>query len=98
MLPSTPLLSAFAAASLVLALTPGPAVVYIVARTLAQGRMRGLASVFGVALGNFGNAIGAAVGLAALLTGTHFVHRPGGAHGLRHARCALKRSATARAR
>jgi threonine/homoserine/homoserine lactone efflux protein len=66
MLPSAPLLSAFAAASLVLALTPGPAVIYIVARTLAQGRMRGLASAFGVALGNFCNAIGAALGLAAL--------------------------------
>jgi threonine/homoserine/homoserine lactone efflux protein len=66
MLPSAPHLSAFAAASLVLALTPGPAVVYIVARTLAQGRMRGLASVLGVALGNLCNAIGAALGLAAL--------------------------------
>jgi threonine/homoserine/homoserine lactone efflux protein len=66
LLPATPLLAAFAGASLVLALTPGPAVVYIVARTLAQGRARGLASVLGVALGNFANAIGAAVGLAAL--------------------------------
>jgi threonine/homoserine/homoserine lactone efflux protein len=66
MLPDTPLLLAFVGASLVLALTPGPAVVYIVARTLAQGRACGLASVLGVALGNLGNAIGAALGLAAL--------------------------------
>lgn len=66
MLPDTPLLLAFIGASLVLALTPGPAVVYIVARTLAQGRACGLASVLGVALGNLGNAIGAAIGLAAL--------------------------------
>ncbi len=66
MLPETPLLLAFAGASLVLALTPGPAVVYIVARTVAQGRACGLASVLGVALGNLGNAIGAALGLAAL--------------------------------
>jgi threonine/homoserine/homoserine lactone efflux protein len=65
-LPSTPLLAAFAGASLVLALTPGPAVVYIVARTLAQGRARGLASVIGVAFGNLANALGAALGLAAL--------------------------------
>ena len=65
-LPQTPLLLAFVGASLVLALTPGPAVVYIIARTVAQGRACGLASVFGVALGNLGNALGAALGLAAL--------------------------------
>ncbi|MGE0800982.1 MAG: LysE family translocator [Lautropia sp.] len=57
---------AFAAVSVVLAVTPGPAVVYIVARTLAQGRRSGLTSVAAVALGNFGNAAGAALGLAAL--------------------------------
>lgn len=66
LLPPLPLLLAFATASLILALTPGPAVVYILARTLSQGRASGLASVAGVALGNLGNAIGAALGLAAL--------------------------------
>lgn len=66
MLPDTPLLLAFVGASLVLALTPGPAVVYIVARTLAQGRACGLSSVLGVALGNLANALGAALGLAAV--------------------------------
>lgn len=66
MLPDTPLLLAFIGASLTLALTPGPAVVYIIARTVAQGRASGLASVLGVALGNLANAVGAAVGLAAL--------------------------------
>ncbi|MDP3858504.1 MAG: LysE family translocator [Stagnimonas sp.] len=66
MLPDMPLLLAFVGASLVLALTPGPAVVYIVARTVAQGRACGLASVMGVALGNLANAAGAALGLAAL--------------------------------
>jgi threonine/homoserine/homoserine lactone efflux protein len=64
--PDTALLIAFCAASLVLALTPGPAVLYIVARTLGQGRPSGFASVGGVALGNFGNAAGAALGLGAL--------------------------------
>ena len=62
----TPLFGAFLLASLVLAATPGPGVAYIVARTLAQGRRAGLASVAGVALGNLGNAVGASVGLAAL--------------------------------
>lgn len=66
LLPPWPLLLAFMAASLALALTPGPAVVYIVARTVAQGRSAGLASAVGVALGNFGNALGAALGLAVL--------------------------------
>jgi threonine/homoserine/homoserine lactone efflux protein len=49
-----------------LAVTPGPAVFYILTCTLAQGRRAGLASVAGVALGNLGNAIGASIGLAAL--------------------------------
>lgn len=62
-----PLLAAFGLASLVLAATPGPGVLYIVTRTLAQGRRAGLASVAGVALGNLGNAMGASLGLAALL-------------------------------
>ena len=62
-----PLLAAFGLASLVLAATPGPGVLYIVTRTLAQGRRAGLASVAGVALGNLGNAMAASLGLAALL-------------------------------
>lgn len=66
LLPSLPLLMAFLFASLALAVTPGPAVIYVLTRTLAQGRRAGLASVAGVALGNLGNAVGAAIGLAAL--------------------------------
>jgi threonine/homoserine/homoserine lactone efflux protein len=61
-----PLLWAFVAASVVLAVTPGPVVLYVVARTVSQGRMAGFASVAGGALGNLFNAIGAALGLAAL--------------------------------
>ena len=63
---ATTTLAAFAAASLVLSVTPGPGVLYVVTRTLAQGRRAGLVSVAGVALGNFGNAVGASIGLAAL--------------------------------
>ncbi len=63
----SPLWIPFLLASLVLAATPGPGVLYIVARTLALGRRAGLASVLGVMLGNLGNALGAALGLAALL-------------------------------
>jgi threonine/homoserine/homoserine lactone efflux protein len=66
LLPPGPLLGAFVVASGVLAVTPGPGVVYIVTRCLAQGRRSGLASVAGVAVGNLGNAAGASLGLAAL--------------------------------
>jgi threonine/homoserine/homoserine lactone efflux protein len=66
LLPGGTALYAFLAATLVLALTPGPGVVFIVTRTLAQGRTAGLASVAGVALGNLANAVGASIGLAAL--------------------------------
>jgi threonine/homoserine/homoserine lactone efflux protein len=66
LLPTWPLLSVFLAASFVLAITPGPGVFYIVARSVAQGQRHGLASVAGVALGNLGNAAGASLGLAAL--------------------------------
>ena len=65
-LPAWPLLTAFLVASVVLAVTPGPGVFYIVTRSLTLGRRSGLASVAGVALGNLGNAIGASAGLAVL--------------------------------
>ncbi len=66
LLPPWSLLSVFLLASFVLAVTPGPGVFYIVTRSVAQGRRSGLASVLGVAVGNFGNAVAASVGLAAL--------------------------------
>ena len=59
---------AFVLASFALAVTPGPGVLYIVTRTLAQGRAAGIGSVVGVACGNFLNAVGASVGLAALFS------------------------------
>ncbi|MBA3508128.1 MAG: LysE family translocator [Betaproteobacteria bacterium] len=62
----SPMFGAFVIASVLLAVTPGPGVFYIVARSLTEGRLSGLASVAGVALGNLGNAIGASLGLAAL--------------------------------
>ena len=61
---SAPTFVAFLAASLILAVTPGPGVVYIITQTLGQGRKAGLASIGGIALGNLGNAAVASVGLA----------------------------------
>ena len=57
----------FLVASFILAITPGPGVIYVVTRTLRQGRRAGLASVLGIALGNFSNSAAASLGLAALL-------------------------------
>ncbi|MHB1018327.1 MAG: LysE family translocator [Coriobacteriia bacterium] len=58
---------AFVAASLLLCLTPGPVVTYIVARGVTQGRRAAIASVSGVAVGNALLAVAAALGLAAVL-------------------------------
>lgn len=68
LLPAGGVLSAFVLASFVLAVTPGPGVFYIVTRSLAEGRRAGLCSVLGVALGNLGNAVGTAAGLAAVFS------------------------------
>lgn len=65
--PPSPLFAAFLAASIILAVTPGPGVLFIVSRTLAEGRRAGLASVLGIAMGNLGNALLAALGLALVL-------------------------------
>ena len=65
-LPHATSLLAFVAARLVLAVTPGPAVLYIVTCSAGQGRRLGFASVAGIAAGNLGNAVAASFGLAAL--------------------------------
>lgn len=66
LLPPWSLFSVFFLASFVLAVTPGPGVLYIVTRSLVQGRRYGLVSVAAVALGNLGNVLAASVGLAGL--------------------------------
>ncbi len=60
-------LALFVAATLALTLTPGPAVLFIVARSMSLGRRAGFMSVLGVGLGNTVHAAAAALGLAALL-------------------------------
>ena len=57
----------FLVAALALLLVPGPAVLYIVARSMDQGRAAGLVSVLGVSLGSFVHVAFAAVGLSAIL-------------------------------
>ncbi|MFY0613201.1 MAG: LysE family translocator [Hyphomicrobiaceae bacterium] len=57
----------FFAAALVIAISPGPGILYVAARTLAGGRTVGLASSFGTSLGGLVHVIGGAVGLSALV-------------------------------
>src|SRR5919112_6133332 len=66
-MPDPTLWGLFVAASVVLLLTPGPAVLYIVARSVQQGRAAGLASVLGIHLGTIVHIAAAAVGLSALI-------------------------------
>lgn len=60
-------LLAFSAATLLLLIIPGPAVMYIVTRSAAQGRRAGVVSVAGIHAGTIVHVIAAMVGLSAIL-------------------------------
>ena len=66
-MPSIDSLLAFGLASVVLLLIPGPAVTYVVNRSVSDGRSVAFASVAGLELGNFVHVIAATVGLSAVL-------------------------------
>jgi threonine/homoserine/homoserine lactone efflux protein len=66
-MPALSKLPLFLLASLVLLLTPGPAVLYIIARSLDQGRLAGLVSVLSIEIGNSFHVIAATLGVSALL-------------------------------
>lgn len=66
-MPEFSTLLVFLTAALILLVTPGPAVLYIVARSIDQGRMAGLVSTLGVGCGSFVHVTAAALGLSALL-------------------------------
>jgi threonine/homoserine/homoserine lactone efflux protein len=57
----------FVVACAALAITPGPNLVYLVARTVAQGRTAGLVSLAGTTAGFVAHVLAAALGLSALL-------------------------------
>src|SRR5713226_2859377 len=63
-LPDLASLGLFIAAALVLLITPGPAVLYIVARSIDQGRRAGLVSMLGVHAGTLVHVAAAAAGLS----------------------------------
>ncbi len=60
-------LAAFLIAALVLAVTPGPSITYVVARTVAGGRSEGLASCIGTGIGGLLHVLAAALGLSLLV-------------------------------
>ena len=66
-MPDASALGLFVGAAVALLLTPGPAVVYIVTRSIDQGRVAGLVSVLGICTGTLLHVAAAALGLSALM-------------------------------
>jgi len=58
---------AFAIASIALLVIPGPAVIYVLNRSVADGRNTALAGVAGLEIGNFMHVIAATLGLSAII-------------------------------
>ncbi len=56
----------FAAACLVMVLTPGPNMIYLISRSICQGRKAGVTSLLGVVAGFFVHMLAAAIGLTAV--------------------------------
>jgi threonine/homoserine/homoserine lactone efflux protein len=83
-MPGLSTLVLFVGASLALLAIPGPAVIYVVTRSLDQGRAAGLVSVLGVETGTFAYALAAAAGLTGLIaaseTGFTIVRYAGAAY------------------
>jgi threonine/homoserine/homoserine lactone efflux protein len=67
-------LYAFAAVALGMALTPGPNMIYLISRSICQGRKAGLISLAGVALGFVFYMVCAAFGITALLMAVPFAY------------------------
>ena len=73
-MPETSNLIAFALVSLGMVLTPGPNMIYLVSRSIAQGPVAGLVSLGGVAIGFVFYMLCAAFGITALLPAVPFAY------------------------
>jgi threonine/homoserine/homoserine lactone efflux protein len=73
-MPHTSHLLAFALVALGMALTPGPNMIYLISRSICQGRTAGLISLGGVALGFVVYMFCAAFGITALLLAVPFAY------------------------
>lgn len=66
-MPNLDLILAFAAATIVLVAVPGPNLVYILTRSVSQGRRAGLVSALGVETGTLVHVLAATLGVSALV-------------------------------
>jgi threonine/homoserine/homoserine lactone efflux protein len=66
-IPDAHSLAFFVAAALALLLVPGPAVLYVVARSIHEGRRAGIVSVLGIHVGTLLHIAAATLGLSALI-------------------------------
>jgi threonine/homoserine/homoserine lactone efflux protein len=66
-MPTLSTLATFAIASIILLITPGPAVLFIITRSIDQGRLAGIVSVLGVGTGTLFHVAAATLGLSAIL-------------------------------
>lgn len=81
-MPETNSLIAFAVISLGMVLTPGPNMIYLISRSVCQGRVAGLISLGGVALGFVFYMVCAAFGITAMVMAVPYAYdtlRIGGA-------------------
>lgn len=65
----------FFAAAFVLAITPGPGIFYVLARSLAGGKHEGALSAFGTFVGGFFHVLAAALGVSAILAASALAFR-----------------------
>jgi threonine/homoserine/homoserine lactone efflux protein len=66
-MPDLSQLALYFAAAFVLALTPGPGIFYVAARTIAGGRAEGVASSFGTGLGGLVHVLAGSIGVSAIV-------------------------------
>jgi threonine/homoserine/homoserine lactone efflux protein len=66
-MPDIAQLALYFAAALLLAITPGPGIFYVAARTLAGGRAEGVASSFGTGLGGMVHVLAGSLGVSAIV-------------------------------
>lgn len=66
-MPDLTQLALYVAAAFLLAITPGPGIFYVAARTLAGGRAEGIASSFGTGLGGMVHVVAGSIGVSAIV-------------------------------
>lgn len=63
----TTMFGLFLTAAIILAITPGPGIFYVLTRSLKGGRAEGFASSIGTAIGGYAHVVAAALGVSAIL-------------------------------